>query len=174
MIPPSIRSSNEDSVLVRAVSLPELGRSITYVDHGGTAACLCFNSESEEVLLVNQQRPVLGLSLIELPSGRVEDGERPEEAAARELLEETGYRAGTLTLLGSFFSSVGLTNERIYIFSTDQFVCDDSSAAELGVKWTSLSQCLELIVSGDLVDAKTALGIHLLTASRDKLGYGQH
>ncbi len=172
MIPRSFRSSSEDAVLVRAVFLPNRERVITYIDHGGTAACLCFDSNRSEVLLVSQERPVVQAQLLEVPSGRIEKGERPEDAAAREVLEESGYRAGTLTPLGSFFSSVGLTNEKIHIFTTGEFVRLDSAVPEFVPQWIRLDECMELITAGELLDSKTALAIHLLNAHRLGSGYG--
>src|SRR5687767_14179290 len=59
------------------------------------------------VLLVRQHRPVVDQDTIELPSGHVEAGETPEEAARRELLEETGMVAGEMELLGVMSPDVG-------------------------------------------------------------------
>ena len=72
------------------------------------------------VLLVEQYRIPVGGPVIELPAGLVGDepqagDETLEEAAQRELVEETGYRAGSLTLLTDGVSSAGLTDERIFL-----------------------------------------------------------
>ena len=67
-----------------------------------------------EVILVQQERVPLGCSCLELPAGLVgdgEDGEEIETAAARELEEETGYRAKRMTNLGRYFSSPGMSSE---------------------------------------------------------------
>lgn len=57
-------------------------------------------TKKEEMILVRQFRPALRRRTLEFPAGSVEAGEAPEEAAARELLDETGYRAGILRVLG--------------------------------------------------------------------------
>jgi ADP-ribose pyrophosphatase len=67
-----------------------------------------------DVLLVEQYRVPLGRTCIEFPAGLIGDetaGEDPLEAAGRELEEETGYRAATLTNLGEYYSSPGMVSE---------------------------------------------------------------
>lgn len=69
-----------------------------------------------KVILQRQYRyPIQGWQW-ELPGGFVDEGETPQEAAARELKEETGYEAGQLCPLGAFYPSFGSTNEKIYLF----------------------------------------------------------
>lgn len=71
--------------------------------------------QDERVLLVEQDRRAAGGRVLELPAGLVGDEDADEDlatAAARELEEETGWRAGALEVLGSYFSSPGLTPER--------------------------------------------------------------
>ena len=70
--------------------------------------------DGDHVLLVEQHRPPLGARCLELPAGLVGDedaGEAEEAAAARELEEETGWRAGRLEPLGRFASAPGLSSE---------------------------------------------------------------
>lgn len=82
----------------------------------GAAAILALDGAGDDrhVLLVEQYRVPLGADCIELPAGLVADeeaGEAPETAGARELEEETGYRAGRIENLGRFHSSPGMTSE---------------------------------------------------------------
>lgn len=77
------------------------------------------------VLLVDQFRVPLGRRCIELPAGLVGDGEENEEAAcaaARELEEETGYRAGRLEMVGEFYSSPGMVSESFSLFRAHDLV----------------------------------------------------
>lgn len=62
--------------------------------------CVVPITSEGEIVLVSQYRPAVEATVLELPAGHVEQGETPEEAARRELLEETGYAAETLELLG--------------------------------------------------------------------------
>ena len=71
-------------------------------------------TEQNDVLIVRQYRPAVEHLTLELPSGLVDPGETPAEAATRELLEETGYEAGELELLGSMEPDVGRPGNRIW------------------------------------------------------------
>jgi ADP-ribose pyrophosphatase len=83
---------------------------------GIRAAVILAVDEEDHVLLVEQYRVPLGRRCIELPAGLIGDddgaeGEEPVAAAARELEEETGYRAGHMEMLGDFWSSPGMVSE---------------------------------------------------------------
>ncbi len=71
-------------------------------------------TEENEVLIVRQYRPAVEHATFELPSGLIDPGETPAEAAGRELLEETGYEAGELEVLGSMEPDVGRMGNRIW------------------------------------------------------------
>jgi ADP-ribose pyrophosphatase len=73
-------------------------------------------TEDEQLLLVRQFRPAVGRMTVELPSGHVEPGETPEQAARKELLEETGYLADTFTLLGNLSPDTGRLGNRMWCF----------------------------------------------------------
>ena len=86
----------------------------------GIRAAVILAIDNGHVLLVDQYRVPLGRRCIELPAGLVGDGDTPDEdailAAARELEEETGYRAGRMESLGEFFSSPGMVSESFTLF----------------------------------------------------------
>lgn len=80
----------------------------------GIKAAVILAVEDDHVLLVEQYRVPLGTSCVELPAGLIGDHDAGEDAltsAARELEEETGYRAGKLDIVGEFFSSPGMVSE---------------------------------------------------------------
>jgi ADP-ribose pyrophosphatase len=80
----------------------------------GIKAAVILAVEDDHVLLVEQYRVPLGASCIELPAGLIGDHDAGEDAltsAARELEEETGYRAARLDIVGEFFSSPGMVSE---------------------------------------------------------------
>jgi ADP-ribose pyrophosphatase len=72
--------------------------------------------EGGELVLVRQSRPGSGTRTLELPSGKIEDGETPPEAAARELAEECGLAAAELTELGTFWAAPGYSTELVHVF----------------------------------------------------------
>ena len=81
---------------------------------GIRAAVILAIDEEDQVLLVEQFRVPLGRICIELPAGLIGDGDEDEAdavAAARELEEETGYRAARMEVLGEFWSSPGMVTE---------------------------------------------------------------
>ena len=69
-----------------------------------------------ELLLVRQFRPAVWATTLELPSGHVEPGQTPEEAARTELLEETGHEAERFELLGDFSPDTGRLGNRMWCF----------------------------------------------------------
>jgi ADP-ribose pyrophosphatase len=68
----------------------------------------------QRILLVRQYRPAVERYTLELPSGLVDPGETPAEAASRELVEETGYAADTIEVLGPMFPDTGRLANRIW------------------------------------------------------------
>lgn len=84
----------------------------------GISAAVILAVHEGAVILVEQYRVPLGRNCIELPAGLIGDhdsGEAPELAAARELEEETGFRAGRMENLGEFFSSPGMVSEAFHL-----------------------------------------------------------
>ncbi len=85
------------------------------VRHPGGVGVLPLH-EDGTVTLIRQLRPAVGGSLLEIPAGRLHPGEDPADCGRRELLEETGLRAGKLVPLGIYYSSPGVFDEVIHLF----------------------------------------------------------
>jgi ADP-ribose pyrophosphatase len=85
-----------------------------FIEHGG-GACVLYVKDGK-VLLVRQFRYAYGESIYEIPAGKLEQGENPIFAAARELEEEAGIKAKELQLLYVVYPTPGYTNEKIYIY----------------------------------------------------------
>lgn len=87
-------------LITEPVDLPNGRRvNLDILRHPGAAAVVPF-LEEDRVLLIRQYRFATGGEILEIPAGKLDPGEQPEACAARELLEETGYRAGRLEKLG--------------------------------------------------------------------------
>jgi len=72
--------------------------------------------EGGELVLVRQSRPGSGTRTLELPSGKLEDGETPADAAIRELAEECGLAAGELHAIATFWAAPGYSTELVHVF----------------------------------------------------------
>ena len=136
------------------------------VRHPGAAAVVPFLSE-DEVLLIRQYRHAAGGTILEVPAGKLDDGEAPETCAARELEEEAGRRAGRLAKLGWIFTTPGFTDEVIHLFAAFELETvptrhEDDELIELVPM--PLARAVELVWAGEIPDAKSALA--LLHAAR--------
>ncbi|MEM4971825.1 MAG: NUDIX hydrolase, partial [Sulfolobales archaeon] len=90
--------------------------------------------------------------------GTIEPGEDPRSTAERELLEETGYRAGELIELFKMYSSPGVSNEILYVFLARKLIYEGSSHQEdeaIEVIKVGLREAINMISRGDIIDGKT-------------------
>ena len=87
----------------------------TMVDRPVACAMLAFDGDN--IILVEQDRGTFG-RIIEIPAGKMNDGETPQETAEREFMEETGYIPLNSYQLTSYYPSVGYSTERIDVFAT--------------------------------------------------------
>lgn len=83
----------------------------------GEAAIVVPVLESGRVVMVRQWRPAVKAWVLEVPAGRVEPGESPEQAARRELEEEVGYAAGELVKLATAYATPGYSDEIMHFFA---------------------------------------------------------
>ncbi len=150
------------------VALPD-GRPAKreYIDHPGAAVIVPVLPDGR-VLLERQYRHAVGRVFIELPAGKREPGEDPLATAKRELLEETGYRAGRWEHLATVHPAVTYTNEALELFLARDLEhvgaqLDDGEFVETFP--ATVGEALEWIARGELTDAKTLVGL-LLYARR--------
>jgi ADP-ribose pyrophosphatase len=137
------------------------------IHHPGAAAIVPLLG-SGDVLMLRQYRYATGGWLLEVPAGTLDAGESPERCAARELQEETGYRAGALQPLGWIWTTPGFTDERIWLYlATD--LAGGNQALErdevLTLERLPLARAAAMATGGEIVDAKSVAAL-LRAASR--------
>jgi 8-oxo-dGTP pyrophosphatase MutT (NUDIX family) len=112
-------------------------------------------TDGSRVLLIHRHRFMTDSTGWEIPAGRIEAGEDPVEAARRETLEETGWRPGPLSLLFSYFPSIGLIDQRFNIFLADGAehlgAPPDSSESDR-VEWIPLPELPAMMRRGEIRD----------------------
>ena len=139
------------------------------VRHPGAIAVLALDTD-DRLLLVRQWRIPAGRAMLEIPAGTldVHDGvtEDPDVAARRELEEETGSRAGSWRRLASFWTAPGFATELMHLYlarglesihGDDRLAPDEDERLELS-RFT-IDEALALVEAGEIVDAKSMLGI---------------
>ncbi len=150
---------------VDRVAIPGKGEAIREVVefHGG--AVIVALDEIRRVLLIRQYRYAVGRELLELPAGILEPDEPPEVCAARELEEETGYRAERIERLCSFYTTPGGTNEMLHVFLA-QGLTPGRPRPEMDerieVMSVPLEKALSMVERGEIVDGKTLIGLLML------------
>jgi ADP-ribose pyrophosphatase len=134
------------------------------IDHPEASAIIPFLSD-EEILMVRQYRYALGRETLEIPAGKLDPGESPEQCVRRELLEETGYEAGTVEWVYTYAPALGYSNELIHIYSGHQLrkadtVLDGREIAS--VEKVPLENLKSMIKERLILDGKTLLGLSLM------------
>jgi ADP-ribose pyrophosphatase len=143
------------------------------VRHPGASAVVPFLSEptgdDPQVMLIRQYRYAADGYVYEVPAGRLDANETPEQCAHRELEEETGCRAERVERLTSIYTTPGFTNEVIHLFaafglSTGRVHRDVDEFLE--VKTMPMSEALAMISRGEIVDAKTIVALLFVAGFR--------
>ncbi|WP_176717362.1 NUDIX hydrolase [Vulcanibacillus modesticaldus] len=132
------------------------------VHHSGAVAILAISKENK-VIMVKQYRKPLEKTILEIPAGKLEKGEKPLDCAIRELKEETGYTASNMSQIAKFYTSPGFADEIIYLFKAEDIQPgaakpDEDEFVEL-VELT-IDEVNELINDSKIIDAKTLIALN--------------
>ena len=126
------------------------------IHHNGGVCVLAFYND--KIPLVKQYRYSYQEEMYELPAGKLEKNENSYDAGIRELEEEVGLKAESLTSLGVMYPSCGYTNEKIYLYKANDVKPSKQhldSDEDITVNYFSIDEILQMIDSGKIKDAKT-------------------
>lgn len=129
------------------------------VRHAGSAVMLAVDKK-KRVLLVRQYRLPAASFLWEIPAGKVDPGETAAQAAKRELIEETGYRAKKWKKLAEFYPSPGYVEEKMTVYLATGLTAGEAQPMEderIEKKWFSKKEVTGLIRKNKIVDGKTMI-----------------
>lgn len=134
--------------------------------HPGASAIIPFLSgplgDEPQVLMIRQYRYAAGGYIYEIPAGRLDGDESPMECAARELKEETGCTADHIEPLTTMLTTPGFTDEVIHLFMATGITHGEPNREAdefVDLVVMRLSEALEKISTGEIVDGKTALAL---------------
>lgn len=141
------------------VRLPDGSTSVReWIDHPGASAIVPV-FEDGRTLLVRQFRYPPRRTFLEVPAGKLDEpDEDPEEVAARELEEETGWRAGQFEHLGAAYPCIGYSNEIIHVYAAYSLERGTQDLAEgefVEVVEMPLEEAIARVQKGELKDMKT-------------------
>jgi ADP-ribose pyrophosphatase len=131
------------------------------VRHPGGAAVVAVDAE-RRVCLLNHLRPAVGRWVCELPAGKLDPDEAPLVTAQRELEEEAGARAAQWDSLGEILSSPGVFTEVIHLYLATELetvTARPESGEIFTLSWEPLDGACQRALAGDIVDAKTVIGL---------------
>lgn len=114
--------------------------------------------DERTVVLIRNERFAVDQTLWELPAGTIESGEDPQRCAQRELLEESGYRAGRMTKLIDFYPSPGICTEQMHAFLAQELTHEGQSLDEnerITVEVVPLKRSMQMVRDNTIRDGKT-------------------
>lgn len=159
--------------VVRMPDGDEVGREV--IDHPGAVGVVALD-EAGQVLLIRQYRHPVGRQLWEIPAGlRDVAGEPPLATAQRELLEEAGYQAADWRVLADFFTSPGISSERLRVYlarglthvpDAERDYVPDHEEAHLTIEWAPLDVVVSGILAGHLHNGVMMIGVLSAFAAR--------
>ena len=138
-------------------------RSCEVIRHPGSVALLPLLDDGR-ICLIRNHRVTVDEALIEVPAGTREPNEAPMATAHRELIEETGYTAGKLSQIASFFPAPGLLDEEMFLFVAENLFEGDAQREpyeEIENLIVPMEEALQMVKDGRIKDAKTIISLLL-------------
>jgi len=131
------------------------------VEHPGGVGIIPVTDDNK-VLMVRQYRYPMEEELLEIPAGKLDEGESPLHCAIRELSEETGCTAGRIVDLGATYPSPGFCREVLYLFlaldlRSGAMHLDENEL--LSVEPVAIDELVDKIMANELPDGKSIIGI---------------
>lgn len=141
-----------------SIELPGGKQSVREILRHNGGVCVAAIDQNGEIYFVRQYRYAFASALDELPAGKLEAGEQPDLAAARELREETGYTAKNLKRVAVSYPSPGYTDEKLYLYIATELSYVGQQLDEdefLNVYKQPLKEAVARVLSGEIHDAKS-------------------
>jgi 8-oxo-dGDP phosphatase len=149
--------------------------------HPGAVAVLPLDAD-DRILMIRQYRHPVRRLLWEIPAGiRDVPGEDPWATAQRELMEETGYRAGSWRVLADYYSSPGYSTERLRVYlardlesipAAERHFVPRDEEAHLLLGWLPLDEAVRKVFAGELHNGPASLAI-MAGYAASSVGYDQ-
>jgi ADP-ribose pyrophosphatase len=145
------------------------------IEHPGSYGIIALPAPGQ-IVLVRQYRHAVGRELWEIPAGTAEPGESVLDGAARELAEETGFRAGRLRSLGALYVTPGFCNESMHFVEASDLQpgerdLDEDERIDVGVY--AIDEAEGMLLRGEIADAKTAVALLWMRGKRGELVSGR-
>jgi len=153
----------------------ENGREVTrdVVRHNGSVVILAIddskNKRDPMIVMERQYRHAAKEYLLEVPAGKMEEGEDALAGAKRELLEETGFKAKRWRKMVRYFASPGFLGEWMQVFNAEGLTLGDAEPEydeQLEIEMMPLSKLLSMIEKGKIYDGKTLISVMLYARLR--------
>ena len=135
------------------------------IDHPGGVSILAMDEEGK-IFFVRQFRYPFGRMLLELPAGKLEPGEDPADSGRRELRDETGR----FVPMGKLIPTCAYDTEVIHLFFASELTRGEQDLDEnefLSVERYTLDEALQMVLDGEIIDAKTQIGLLKYQALRN-------
>jgi ADP-ribose pyrophosphatase len=154
----------------------EKGRELTrdVIRHNGSVVILAVDDAKSKrdplIVMERQYRHAAREFLLEVPAGKMEEGEDALAAAKRELLEETGFRAKRWRKMIRYFASPGFLGEFMQVFVAEGLTLGDAQPEydeQIEIEMMPLSRLLKMMDEGKIYDGKTLISVMLYVRLRE-------